>query len=580
MKTIQIPDPTVDVPRNKRSFLPVEFEVTDWESLKPFYDQLLEAEITSRPDLEEWLRKWSELDSVVREDMAWRYIKMTCDTKSEEHLNAYKFFVSEILPNLSSIENKLERKLVADPFLAELDHNKYHILIRAKKNQIELFREENIPLFTEMAQVAQQFDQIAGGMTIEIDGETLTLQKAAALLEKRDQPLREKVWKAIVNRRVQEVEKLDVIFNDLIKLRHKVAQNADFKSYTAFKFLALGRFDYTQEDCDQFHNSIAKVVKPIYKKDIDERRQKLGLETMRPWDLNIDVYGEEPLRPFKNSRELIDMSVRICSRLRPELGEMIETMDKMGHLDVESRIGKSPGGYNYPLAETGIPFIFMNAVGTQSDLSTMLHESGHAIHAFLTQDLELHDFKEVTSEVAELASMSMELITMDFWDEVYPDPADLKRAKRDQIMRTLTLLPWIATIDNFQKWTYDNPNHTEEERRKNWVDIYKRFHGSSVDWSGFEHVLDIIWQKQGHIFDVPFYYIEYGMAQLGAIAVWRNYKQDPEKGLEKYLDALELGYTKTIPEIYEAAGIRFDFSESYIRELSEFVMEELEKLSA
>lgn len=562
------------MPRHKRTFLPVDYEVTDWEALKPYYAQLEKAGLDTTESLKAWLKDWSELVSVVREDMAWRYIRMTCDTKSEAHLKAYNEFVAEILPHLNVEENKLEQKLVASPVLGELKEQAYQILIRAKKNQIELFREENISLGTEIAQVAQQFDQIAGGLTIEENGETLTLQKAAALLEKRDRPLRERIWKKIVARRLLEVEKLNTVFNKLVQLRHQVAQNAGFDTYTQYKFLELGRFDYTQEDCDQFHNSIEKVIKPIYQQDVENRRKILGVERMRPWDLNVDVYGEEPLRPFKDSRELTEEAIRICSRLRPELGEMIRTMDKMGHLDIESRVGKSPGGYNYPLAETGIPFIFMNAVGTQSDLSTMLHEAGHAIHAFLTQELELHDFKEVTSEVAELASMSMELISMDFWDEVYPDPEDLKRAKKDQIMRTLTLLPWIATIDNFQKWVYDNPTHTEEERYTEWVNIYTRFHGQSVDWSGFEDSLRSVWQKQGHIFDVPFYYIEYGMAQLGAIAVWRNYKQDPEAGLDKYLDALSLGYTKTIPEIYEAAGIRFDFSADYIQELSEFVMKE------
>ena len=562
------------MPRHKRTFLPVDYEVTDWEALKPYYAQLEKAGLDTTESLKAWLKDWSELVSVVREDMAWRYIRMTCDTKSEAHLKAYNEFVAEILPHLNVEENKLEQKLVASPVLGELKEQAYQILIRAKKNQIELFREENISLGTEIAQVAQQFDQIAGGLTIEENGETLTLQKAAALLEKRDRPLRERIWKKIVARRLLEVEKLNTVFNKLGQLRHQVAQNAGFDTYTQYKFLELGRFDYTQEDCDQFHNSIEKVIKPIYQQDVENRRKILGVERMRPWDLNVDVYGEEPLRPFKDSRELTEEAIRICSRLRPELGEMIRTMDKMGHLDIESRVGKSPGGYNYPLAETGIPFIFMNAVGTQSDLSTMLHEAGHAIHAFLTQELELHDFKEVTSEVAELASMSMELISMDFWDEVYPDPEDLKRAKKDQIMRTLTLLPWIATIDNFQKWVYDNPTHTEEERYTEWVNIYTRFHGQSVDWSGFEDSLRSVWQKQGHIFDVPFYYIEYGMAQLGAIAVWRNYKQDPEAGLDKYLDALSLGYTKTIPEIYEAAGIRFDFSADYIQELSEFVMKE------
>ena len=574
MEVIEIPDLTTSVPGQKRTFLPVDFTLTNWETLKPYYIQLEERILDSVSVLKNWLKDWNELDSVVREDAAWRYIRMTCDTNSEQFLKAYNEFVEEVMPHLSVEENKLEQKLVASPVLGELKEQAYQILIRARKNQIKLFREKSIPLQTEMAQVAQQFDQVAGSLSIEENGKSLTLQKAAALLEKQDRGLRERIWKKIFNCRLKEAEKLNSIFNKLVQIRHQIAQNAGFKTYTEYRFLEMGRFDYAQEDCDQFHDSIEKVIKPIFQQDLALRQKVLGLESVRPWDLNVDIHGEAPLRPFKDSRELIEKVIRVISRLRPGLGEMIRKMDKMGHLDIESRVGKTSGGYNYPLAETGIPFIFMNSANTQADLSTMLHEAGHAIHAFLTHHHELFDFKEVTSEVAELASMSMELITMDFWDEIYADPNDLKRAKKDQIIRTLTSLPWIATVDSFQKWAYNHPEHTYEERYKEWGSIYTRFHGNSIDWSGFEDGLHCNWQKQSHLFDVPFYYIEYGMAQLGAIAVWRNFKKDPEKGLEKYLYALSLGYTKTIPEIYEAAGIRFDFSAAYIKELSKFVIEE------
>jgi oligoendopeptidase F len=260
------------------------------------------------------------------------------------------------------------------------------------------------------------------------------------------------------------------------------------------------------------------------------------------------------------------------------LGERLEIMKDNGLFDVESRKGKAPGGYNYPLSETGAPFIFMNSAGIFRDLTTMVHEGGHAIHTFLTADLELNDFKHCPSEVAELASMSMELISMDNWDVYFKDEEELKRAKKDQLFDVLKTLPWVAVIDQFQHWIYTNPEHTDEERYEAWAQIYTRFGAGMVDWEGIGQAKQNLWQKQLHIFEVPFYYIEYGMAQLGAIAVWKNYKENPEKGLQQYLDALKLGYTKTINEIYETAGIKFDFSAAYVKELAAFVKAEMDKI--
>ncbi len=302
------------------------------------------------------------------------------------------------------------------------------------------------------------------------------------------------------------------------------------------------------------------------------------MESLKPWDKAVDTTGKKPLKPFSSSEELLAKTVKCFTNVDPYLGECLVTMQKMGHLDLESRKGKAPGGYNYPLAESGIPFIFMNATSTLRDVVTLLHEGGHAVHSFLMKPLELSDFKSTPSEVAELASMSMELITMDNWHIFFENEEALKRAKKEHLEQIIETLPWVATIDKFQHWLYENPIHTVEERNNNWLKIFDEFSDSITNWDGIEENKKYLWQKQLHLFEVPFYYIEYGMAQLGAIAVWRNYRKDNKKGLENYLNALKLGYTKNIPEIYKAAGIEFNFSPEYIKELISFVQSEMNNL--
>ncbi len=343
-------------------------------------------------------------------------------------------------------------------------------------------------------------------------------------------------------------------------------------------FQALGRFDYTPTDCYKFHEAIEKEIVPILKNQAESRREALGLVELKPWDMEVDVSGKPALKPFTNGEELIEKSIKCFQGLSPYIGQRLEIMKANSLFDVDSRKGKAPGGYNYPLAESGAPFIFMNSAGTFRDLTTMVHEGGHAIHTFITSDLELNDFKHTPSEVAELASMSMELISMDHWDVYFDKPEELKRAKKDQLKDVLKTLPWVAVVDQFQHWIYTNPEHTSEQRAQAWKNSIKPFGNNFADWSEHEYALENLWQKQLHIFEVPFYYIEYGIAQLGAIAVWKNYKKDPKTGLSKYLDALKLGYTKTIKEIYETAGIEFNFSAAYVKELADFIKSELQKL--
>jgi oligoendopeptidase F len=562
--------------RPTRKFLPEDFKLTTWENLKPYFDDLLNRRLNSQDDLKKWFSDRSELESVISEDLAWRYIRMTCYTENEEYVKSYQDFVQNIQPQIAPVSDQLNRKAAESEFLNSLAQIEgYNILVRNLRTEIEIFREENVPLFTEITTETQKYAQLSGAMTVEVDGKTLTLQQASVFLMSTDRKKREEVYTKINERRLRDKEELDALFSRLIQLRHRVAVNAGFKNFRDYMFKALGRFDYTPQDCFNFHEAIEHEVVPMLNDFARERKGSLGVDRLRPWDKAVDPEGRDALKPFSSGKDLTEKTIRVFKNLDTYLGRCLAVMETMGHLDLESRIGKAPGGYNYPLAEVGVPFIFMNATSTLRDMVTIMHEGGHAIHNFLTRELELNDFKSTPSEVAELASMSMELISMDHWNIFFEDEAEFNRAKHEHLEDIIETLPWVATIDKFQHWVYENPDHTPEERKREWNRIFDRFADSVTDWSGLQDARDFLWQKQLHLYEVPFYYIEYGMAQLGAIAVWRNFRDDPRKGLEGYQNALKLGYLRTIPEIYEAANVKFDFSRNYIRELMGFVRNEL-----
>jgi len=462
------------------------------------------------------------------------------------------------------------------PYTGELDKREFFTYIRRVKKQIELFRENNIPLQAELSVLAQQYGMIAGKMTVTLDGKEYTLQQAAKFLENPQRNVREDTYRKIQERRLQDKEALNDLYSQLIQRRHQVALNAGFTNYRDYKFEDLGRFDYTKEDCFQFHDAVREYVLPLVSRILERKKAKLGLEKMRPWDTEAEPAGVEPLRPFKDAGELISKTTDCFDQLNPFFGDCLRTMKSMGRFDLESRKGKAPGGYNCPLAETGAPFIFMNAAGQMGDLTTMVHEGGHAIHSFLAHPLELSSFKEYPMEIAEVASMSMELFSMDHWD-LFFTKNDLARARRHQLERVITIFPWIATIDKFQHWVYENPNHTLEERKESWMAILQEFSSQVIDWQGLEQYRPFSWQRQLHLFEVPFYYIEYGIAQLGAIGLWKQYKENKEKALNNYMAALSLGGTRTLPELYDAAGLRFNFSKEHIKQLMEFVSAELEQ---
>ncbi len=561
-----------------RHYLAADFKVTTWGNLEPIFEELKNRTLSSVTDLKQWMKDYSEVEAVLSEDGAWRYIKMTCNTQDEKLQESFNFFVTEIEPHLSPYSNDLNKKLVESPFVDQLEKDTYFVHVRGVKKSIELYRKENIALNTELRQKEQEFGNISAAQSITHNGEEMTLQKAATFFKNNDRALREKIYHQIQERRGQDESALNKLYDELIALRHQIALNTGFTNYRDFKHQELGRFDYSVQDCYNFQDAIQEHIVPLVKQNELARKEALNLDTYKPWDKEIDVDGKAPLKPFTTGADLAAKTIDCFKTIDPYFSECISTMQAMKRLDLESRIGKAPGGYNYPLMETDVPFIFMNAVGLHRDMVTMVHEGGHAVHAFLAANLELTEFKSTPSEVAELASMSMELISMEHWETFFPNTDDLKRAKKEQLDGVLKGLPWIATIDKFQHWIYTNPKHTLTERYDYWLKISKDFGTGVVDYTGLEKNLVRSWQPQLHLFEVPFYYIEYGMAQLGAIAMWRSYKQNPKQALENYKKALSLGYTKTIPEIYKAAGIQFDFSPAYVKELADFVKAEYEKL--
>lgn len=562
----------MEIKKPKRTFLSDNLSLDSWESIETYYKQLLEREIDSLEEFKKWLHDRSELDAVFEENGAWRYIKMTIDTTNELLTQDYTFFVTEIQPKSAPYEDLLNKKMVAMPYFDELKTNEaYAIYFRAVKTSLELYRDENILLEAEINEKSQIFGSISGAQTISYNGEDITMQKASSLLKEPDEKVRKSVFEKIAERRKQDIEKLDNLYSDLISKRHQIAINAGFNNYRDYMFQALGRFDYSKEECFQFHSTVKKIIVPLVKQIQSKKLDQLGKDKFKPWDTEVDPLGRKPLQPFLDGTDLLNKTIRVFGKMDPFFSDCLETMDKMGYLDLESKKGKAPGGYNYPLYEIGVPFIFMNAVGSQKDLVTMVHEGGHAIHSFLTRNLELTGFKNLPSEVAELASMSMELLSMKYWDVFYEDDSDLRRAKQDQLESVIVILPWIAQIDEFQHWVYENPNHTIENRKEKWLELSNSYSTGLVDWAGHEEVRMNSWQKQMHLFEVPFYYIEYGIAQLGALSIWKNSIENENKALTDYKKALMLGYTSSIPKIYQEANVSFDFSEAYIDDLMKFV---------
>ncbi len=557
-------------------FVPADLDATKWENLQPLYEQLLNRELHCENCLQRLLLDRSELDATVSEAMANLYIAMTCHTEDESAQQAYLDFVEHVEPKLKPVAFQLDRRIVESPHAAKLDPARYEVLLRDLQVNVELFREENVPLQTEESKLGQQYDQICGAMTVEFRGEEKTMPQMALYLEENDRPTREEAWRAMADRRLADRERIEDIFDSLIKLRHEIARNAGFENYRDYAFRAMHRFDYTPADCQAFHQAIEKVCVPVHHELNRQRAETLGVDTLRPWDLAVDPKGRDPLRPFENSEELVEGTSKLFHRMDEELGGLFDRLRGGDCLDLETRKGKAPGGYQYQRDRSRKPFIFMNAAGLHRDLETMVHEAGHAFHSMFSEHEPLLHYREAPIEFAEVASMSMELIAFPYLDAFYKED-DTARAKRTQLEQLSMILPWIATIDAFQHWIYTNPGHSRDEREQYWVDLMSRF-GADVSWDGLEPYRAALWQKQGHLFDVPFYYIEYGIAQLGALQLWRQARRDERAALQNYKKAMTLGGSRPLPELFETAELRFDFSTDMMSTLMDEVRSELAAL--
>ena len=553
------------------TFIPEDFDASSWENIEPYVDDLIQRNLSCSSCLEKLISDSSNLAEHISETGALLYIGMTCDTENETKKTDFLNFVENIRPKLSKFSDKLNRRIAEHPSVGDLP-DRYDLMIRGIKSDIDIFREENIPLGVEQTKLVTKAQGITGGMTVEFEGEERTFPEMKAFLESNNRSMREKAWKSMVSRWMNDSEELSEIFDELIKIRHEIAKNAGFDSYTNYMFKAMHRFDYTVEDCLTFHNSIEKVCMPIVREINEKRRSSFNLEILSPWDVNEksgsgpDIEGKNPLRPFDNVGEMVQKLSELFHRMSRDLGNKFDKLVEMDTLDLETRKGKAPGGYQYYLEKSRVPFIFMNAAGLQGDLETMIHESGHAFHSLYCGHLDLIDERNYPIEFAEVASMSMELLTQDEWQIFYDNDDEVNRAILSHLEGVVFLLPWIATIDAFQHWIYANPNHTREERTEYWLSLRDRF-GSKMDWKDNEDFRELSWQQQGHLFGVPFYYIEYGIAQLGALQLWQTHRKSPEKALKDYENAMKLGNTKILPELFAAAELKLGFDEKHVDSL-------------
>jgi len=561
-------------PEYPRRFTPQQIDLSDWTQIEPLYRKLLDAKLDSKAALEQWLLDCSEVGSIIDEESSRRFVAMTCATDNEAAEKAYLQFVEEISPQLKPLGNLLDHKLIDCPFTAELDPVRYGVMLRSTRNQLELYREENIPLETELEKLSQQYQKAQGAMTVQFGGEERTMQQMGIYSIENDRSVRKDAWEAAARRRLEDTDKFEEIFDKMLVLRTQIARNAGFDDFRAYQFRRYDRFDYTPADCHAFHKAVEEFVVPVNLKNTEERRKALGLDSVRPWDTACDRYGRDPLRPFETVEQLVQGCFDIFSRVDKRLADKFNILIEKGLLDLGSRKGKAPGGYQTSLSELRLPFIFMNAVGLNGDVFTLLHEGGHAFHSLATNHEPLLAYRGSPMEFAEVASMTMEHLGAPHLEVFYPTPK-AARVRYDHYQSAIALLAWIATIDSFQHWIYTHPGHTRDERASEWLAIMNRYM-PGIDYSDWEQLLRYRWHAQIHIFEYPFYYIEYGIAQLGALQIWRNSKSSAKGAVDAYLSGLSLGASRPLPDLFKAAGAKFDFSAATIRPLMDDIAAELE----
>ncbi|MEE9296856.1 MAG: M3 family oligoendopeptidase [Phycisphaerae bacterium] len=559
-----------------RQFVEARDTLSEWSRIAPYFEDLKSRALDTPQQMNGWLVDWSELAACIDEVGQRRYVNMTCHTDDPECKKAYLDFVENIDPKCKPMWHVLNKRYMASPAAQSLPRRRFEVFDRCIRNAVELYNDENVSLQVEEARLEQNYQETMAAMTVTYEGREQTLQQLSKYLERTERGVRQEVWELSINRRLQDAQRLELLFDKLFKLRHQMALNAGFDEYRAYVFRLKERFDYTPEDCLRFHDAIERTCVPLLRAQHASRKGRLRVEALRPWDLSVDTRGRPPLKPFAESEELVRNCTAIFDHIDPGLGDQFRDMAARGDLDLDSRKGKTPGGYQSTFQEARRPFIFMNAVGLERDVRTLLHECGHAFHALACRDEPLVHYRSAPVEFSEVASMAMELMAFDHLDVFYCSE-DLERAQRNQLQSIVSILPWVATVDAFQHWMYTHPQHTPEQRRDQWLSLHQRF-GGLEDFSGYERALECSWHRQLHLFEAPFYYVEYGIAQLGALQLWQNARRSRGQALGDYHRALALGGSRKLPELFEAANIRFDFSIETIGPLMDTVQDALSKL--
>lgn len=555
-------------------------DVQRWETFQPYYDDLRERDLNATT-VEQWLQDWSALSALIEEARAWIYIEKARDTADPEKEQAFLNLVNDVYPEVLVAEQDLKQRFLS----LDAPPEELSLMWRHMRNEAELFREENVPLLTTLEKLGNEYDKITGALEAAWDGKTKNLSQLEALLRDKDRAVRERAWRLMMDLWLSRRQQLDAVYAEMLQLREQVAANAGLPDYRAYAFRSFARFDYTPEDCFTFHEAIAEVVVPAARRILEKRRQRLGVARLCPWDGIVEPGQRPPLQPYAEVAELIGRTSAIFRQVDPELGQQFQLLADESLLDLETRTGKALGGFCASLPLRKRPFIFMNGSGTHEDMQTLLHESGHAFHAFAAMQLPLFwQGERLPMEFAEVASMSMELLAGPYLRADrggFYSEAEAARARIEHLEGVLLFFPYMAVVDAFQHWVYTHPRVAVDAAAcdATWDELWQRFM-PVIDWEGLEEERKTGWHRKIHIFQIPFYYVEYGMAQVGALQVWRNSLEDAEGALAAYRQALSLGGTRPLPELFATAGAEFRFDAELLGELVALVEETITALEA
>lgn len=554
-------------------------EALDWEwsQFQPYYDDLQQRSLSSE-SIMSWLADWSDLASLLEEIYARLYVATTVDTTDTNAEARFNRYLDHIYQPSATAEQLLKEKLLE----SGLEPAGFEIPLRNMRAEADLFREENLPLETQVQKLSNEYDRIIGAQSVEWEGEELTLTQLRPVFQDTDRAKREAAWHLSSERQLADRDALNTLWQQLMALRLKIAKNAGFDNFRDYQWLNFKRFDYTPQDCETFHAAIEESIVPLARRLYDLRRQQLGIDSLRPWDQEVDSQGRPPLRPFANSEELVSKTEAIFRQVDPQLGEYFAIMRQEGLLDLDNRKGKAPGGYQMDFTRARRPFIFMNAVGLHDDVQTLLHEGGHAFHCFESSQLPYVQQREFSAEISEVASMSMELLAAPYLAASkggYYSDADATRARIEHLESIIQFWPYMAVVDAFQHWVYTHHEAATDPANcdTTWGVLWDRFM-QGIDYSGLEDARMTGWQRKLHIFQIPFYYVDYGLAQLGAVQVWSNALQDQTTAVRRYRSGLALGGTQPLPELFAATGAKFAFDSETVRAAAQLLQRTLDEL--